>query len=74
MGHGWAGVFNASVIRAQFRDPGLVSPAQLAGDTIPLAPKYTALLGVLYQDNAWSGSLTTAHRYSTIILNHFQSL
>ena len=58
-GHGWAGVANASVIRAQFRDPGLVSPTQQSGDTIPLAPKYTALLGVIYQNNAWSGSLIT---------------
>ena len=48
-GQGWAGVANASVIRAQFRDPGLVSPVQQSGDTIPLAPRYTALLGVLYR-------------------------
>jgi iron complex outermembrane receptor protein len=56
-GHGWTGVANASLIRAQFRDPGLVSAAQQTGDTIPLAPRYTALLGAIYQQGAWSGSL-----------------
>jgi len=59
LGQGWALVANASVIRAQFRDAGLVSAAQQAGDTIALAPKYTALVGVIYQHDAWSGSLMT---------------
>ena len=59
LGSGWAVVANASVIRAQFRDAGLVSATQQAGDTIPLAPRYTALLGALYQQGVWSGSLFT---------------
>lgn len=59
LGVGLTAVANASVIRAQFGDPGLVSPAQQTGDTIPLAPRYTALVGVLYGNGPWSGSLLT---------------
>lgn len=59
LGAGFSLVANASLIRAQFRDDGIVSPAQRAGDTIPLAPRYIALLGGLYRNGDWSGSLTT---------------
>ena len=59
VGFGWTVVSNASLIRAQFRDPGLVSSAQQTGDTIPLAPKYVGLLGALYKRGPWSGSALT---------------
>jgi iron complex outermembrane receptor protein len=57
LGAGFTGVANASLIRAQFRTAGVVSPAQQAGDTIPFAPSYTALVGVLYAKGAWNASL-----------------
>ena len=59
VGWGVTMVANASLIRAQFRDPGLVSAAQQTGDTIPFAPRYTAVLGALVHDGAWAGSVTT---------------
>jgi iron complex outermembrane receptor protein len=57
VGFGWTVVGNASLVRAQFRDPGLVSRAQQTGDTIALAPKYVGLLGALYKSGPWSGSV-----------------
>jgi iron complex outermembrane receptor protein len=57
VGHGWTMVANASIVRAKFGDPGIVSGSQQAGDTIPLAPKYLGLLGALYDRGPWSGSL-----------------
>ncbi len=57
LGFGWTVVANVSLIRAQFRDPGLVSSAQQTGDTIPLAPKYVGLLGAMYGRGPWSGSV-----------------
>lgn len=59
LGGGWTVFANASLIRAQFTDAGMVSPAQQAGDTIPLAPRYTGLAGALYRAGPWSGSVTT---------------
>lgn len=59
LGAGFTGVANASLIRAQFRTAGVTSSAQQAGDTIPLAPSYTALVGVLYSRGAWSASVLT---------------
>jgi iron complex outermembrane receptor protein len=57
IGAGFSGVFNASVMRAQFRTSGVTSAAQQAGDRLPLAPTYTALVGLLYGQGAWTGSL-----------------
>lgn len=57
LGKGWSLVGNASVIRARFGESGMVSPVQQAGDTIPLAPRYLALLGALYRIGPWSGSV-----------------
>jgi iron complex outermembrane receptor protein len=59
LGGGFNAVGNASLISAKFQQSGLTSPAQLAGDDVPLAPKYLSLLGVLYQRAEWSGSLLT---------------
>ena len=58
-GAGWTGVANASLIRAQFLTAGVTSAKQQAGDTIPLAPSYTALVGLLYGKGGWNGSLLT---------------
>lgn len=59
VGHGFTLVGNGSLIRAQFRDAGLVSAKQKAGDTIPSAPSFTALLGALYRSGPYAGSLLT---------------
>jgi iron complex outermembrane receptor protein len=59
IGAGFRIIGNASVVRAQFEESGITSPAQLAGDDIPLAPRYIGLLGVLYEHDMWSGSLLT---------------
>jgi iron complex outermembrane receptor protein len=58
LGHGFTAFANASSIRARYRDSAIVSAKQVAGDTIPLVPSYTGLLGALYRQGAWSGSLT----------------
>jgi len=54
---GFTAVANGSVMEARFRDAGVVSPAQQAGDTISLVPSYTALAGVLYQRGLWTASV-----------------
>ena len=59
LGYGLSAVANASIIRAQFRDAGMVSSAQQPGDSIPLVPTYTALLGALYSNGPWGASLIT---------------
>jgi iron complex outermembrane receptor protein len=59
VGAGFTAVFNASVMRAQFRNAGVTSAAQQAGDSISFVPTYTGLLGVLYKNGAWSGSVLT---------------
>jgi iron complex outermembrane receptor protein len=57
IGAGFNSAFNASIIRAQFRTSGVTSAAQQAGDTIPFAPSYTGLFGLLYDRDGWTGSL-----------------
>jgi iron complex outermembrane receptor protein len=57
LGYGFTGLMNASVIRAQFSNSGITSSAQKAGDDIALVPKYIGLMGLLYQQGRWSGSL-----------------
>ena len=37
----------------------ITSSLQKAGDEIPFVPRYTALVGVLYNAGMWSGSLLT---------------
>ena len=59
LGQGFKLIGNGSIIRAQFTQSGITSPLQMAGDDIPLAPRYTALAGVLYNRGMWSGSLLT---------------
>ena len=57
LGAGFSAVMNASLIRARFQDSSMTSSIQLAGDTIPFAPRCTALAGVLYDQGRWRGSL-----------------
>jgi iron complex outermembrane receptor protein len=59
LGAGFSGLMNASRIQAQFQTAGVTSSVQQAGDTIPLAPTYVGLVGLLYQRSVWSGSLLT---------------
>lgn len=57
LGVGLTAVANASVMRATFEDSRMTSPLQLAGDTIPFAPRYTGLAGLLYGRGRWRASL-----------------
>jgi iron complex outermembrane receptor protein len=57
IGAGFSGVFNGSLMRAEFRTSAVTSPAQQAGDRLPLAPTYTALVGLLYAHGPWTGSV-----------------
>lgn len=50
-------VANASLLRATFQDSEITSPIQQAGDTIPFAPAYTGLAGLLYGEGPWAASL-----------------
>ena len=57
LGYGLSAVMNASLMRATFQDSFMTSSIQLAGDTIPFAPRYTGLAGLLYTGGLWRGSL-----------------
>jgi iron complex outermembrane recepter protein len=59
LGGGVSLVANASLIRATFQENDMTSSSQHAGDTIPLAPSYTALTGVVYGYGQWGASLLT---------------
>jgi iron complex outermembrane receptor protein len=59
LGAGLSVVANASIMRAQYQNSGIVSAAQQAGDSIPLVPNYLALAGLLYAHGPWSGSVLT---------------
>ncbi|MBU6260007.1 MAG: TonB-dependent receptor [Burkholderiales bacterium] len=56
---GWSLVGNGSLMRARFEDSGMAAATQHAGDTIPYAPTHVALLGLLYEQGRWDGSLLT---------------
>jgi len=57
LGAGISAVMNASLIKATFRDSFMTSPVQRAGDTIPFAPRYTGLAGLVYGRGRWRASL-----------------
>jgi iron complex outermembrane recepter protein len=59
LGWGVTLLANASLIRATFQDNGMTSPIQVAGNTIPFAPNYTGLAGVVYGHGSWGASLLT---------------
>jgi iron complex outermembrane receptor protein len=57
LGAGVTAVANASLIRATFQQSNMTSSLQHAGDTIPFAPDYTGLAGLVYARGPWSASL-----------------
>lgn len=57
LGGGLSAVANASLMRATFQDSYMTSSIQLSGDTIPFAPRYTGLAGLLYGRGRWRASL-----------------
>jgi iron complex outermembrane receptor protein len=59
LGAGVTAIANASLIRATYRQSAMTSAIQRAGDTIPLAPDYTGLVGLMYTQGPWSASLLT---------------
>jgi iron complex outermembrane receptor protein len=57
LGAGFTAVANASLLRATFEQSGMTSGIQKAGDTIPYAPRYTGLAGLIYSAGPWGASL-----------------
>jgi iron complex outermembrane recepter protein len=57
LGAGFAAMMSASLMRATFQDSFMTSSIQLAGDTIPFAPRYTGLAGLFYARDRWRASL-----------------
>jgi iron complex outermembrane receptor protein len=57
LGGGLSVVMNASLMRATFQHSFMTSSIQHAGDTIPFAPRYTGLAGLLYGRGLWRASL-----------------
>jgi iron complex outermembrane recepter protein len=57
LGAGLTAVANASLLHATFQQANMTSSLQHAGDTIPFAPDYTGLAGVVYAEGPWSASL-----------------
>jgi len=57
LGAGFTAVMNASLMRATFQDSFMTSSIQLAGDTLPFAPHYTGLAGLVYTRDLWRASL-----------------
>jgi len=54
---GLALVANGSILRATFQQSDMTSAIQHAGDTIPYAPHYTGLAGLMFSHGLWSASL-----------------
>jgi iron complex outermembrane receptor protein len=54
---GLVAIGNASLLRATFGQSGMTSSIQKAGDTIPYAPSYTGLAGLVYAAGPWGASL-----------------
>jgi len=59
LGRGMSVIGNGSLLQATFRQAGMTSASQRAGDIIPYAPTYTGLLGVVYEQGPWSASVLT---------------
>jgi iron complex outermembrane recepter protein len=57
LGAGLTAVANASLLHATFQQANMTSSLQHAGDTIPFAPDYTGLAGLVYAQGPWSASL-----------------
>jgi iron complex outermembrane receptor protein len=56
---GLALVANGSLLRATFQDSFITSSIQQAGDSLPYAPRYTALGGLVYVRGRWGASLVS---------------
>jgi iron complex outermembrane receptor protein len=59
LGAGITALANASLIRATYQQSNMTSSLQRAGDTIPFAPDYTGLAGLVYARGLWNASLLT---------------
>lgn len=59
LGAGLTLVANASLLRATFQQSDMTSSIQHAGDTIPFAPSYTGIAGLVYREGPWGASLLT---------------
>src|ERR1700733_2431173 len=59
LGGGVTAVANASLLHATFQQSDMTSKIQYAGDTIPFAPSYTALAGLIYGRGPWGASILT---------------
>jgi iron complex outermembrane receptor protein len=59
LGAGITAVANASLLYATFLQSHMTSSIQTAGDTIPFAPSYTGVLGLVLNQAPWRGSLLT---------------
>ena len=59
LGAGLTLVANASLLRATFQQSDMTSSIQHAGDTIPFAPRYTGIAGLVYREGLWGASLLT---------------
>ena len=57
LGAGVTAVANASLLYATFLQSHMTSSIQMAGDTIPFAPSYTGVLGLVYDQGPWGASL-----------------
>jgi iron complex outermembrane recepter protein len=57
LGAGFTAVANASLLRATFQQSDMTSSIQKAGDTVPFAPSYTGLAGLIYAAGPWGASL-----------------
>ena len=59
LGAGVTAVANASLLYATFQQSHMTSSIEMAGDTIPFAPSYTGVLGLVYDQGPWGASLLT---------------
>jgi iron complex outermembrane receptor protein len=59
LGMGVTAVANASLLYATFQQSHMTSSIEMAGDTIPYAPSYTGVLGLVYDQGPWGASLLT---------------
>lgn len=59
LGAGLALVANGSLSRATFEQSGITSAVQKAGDTLPFAPRYTGLVGLVLGRGRLGASLLT---------------
>jgi iron complex outermembrane receptor protein len=59
LGIGVTAVVNASLLYATFQQSHMTSSIEMAGDTVPFAPSYTGVLGLVYARGPWGASVLT---------------